>query len=145
MLNLPKGAGHLIPGHSQHRRDSHIEDGGVGRLGTHPITLRLAAEHTDAPAEGLQAVTSVAAPIDLALCSRALEQWRNRIYQFYFLRGLMAEAHGLARALGEAPVGLPREMTVWFAFPSTGRYLRISMATSRRAFLHSHGTNSRHV
>ncbi len=89
------------------------------------ITLKLAAEHTDAPVEGLRAVASVAAPIDLALCSRALEQWRNRIYQFYFVRGLMAEAHGLARALGEPPVPFPREMTVWkfddhFTAPRSG-------------------------
>lgn len=54
------------------------------------LVLKLAGEWgTEAPLE-IKAVTAVSPIIDLSISSRALHDWRNRIYEYRFLRALHA-------------------------------------------------------
>jgi predicted alpha/beta-fold hydrolase len=55
------------------------------------LVLKLAGEAADRPVPGLNRVFSLNPPIDLERCAALLAKRRNRLYERYFLRELLAE------------------------------------------------------
>jgi predicted alpha/beta-fold hydrolase len=78
------------------------------------LTLKLAAEASEAPVEGLDCVLAANPPIDLAACCRAIRRPQNRIYDRNFVRQLRFEVARLHAAFPDlGPVRLPKGLTVY--------------------------------
>src|SRR3954449_9692988 len=78
------------------------------------LTLKLAAEGSGRPLEGLDCVIAATPPIDLAACARAMQRRENRIYDWNFVRWLRVQVDRLHRRfpdLGEP--GLDRVRSVY--------------------------------
>ena len=65
------------------------------------LVLKLAAEATDQPVEGLDCVVAANPPLDLHACCQRIQERPNRIYDRAFLRGLRAEVARLHSAFPE--------------------------------------------
>jgi predicted alpha/beta-fold hydrolase len=77
------------------------------------IALKLAGEAADDPVPGLARVAALGPPIDLGRCAALLAQPRNRLYETYFLRDLIAEARQRQRHFPDLPpLRFPRRMTM---------------------------------
>jgi predicted alpha/beta-fold hydrolase len=77
------------------------------------IALKLAGEAADTPLANLAAVAAVSPPIDLEQCAAILAKPRNRLYELYYLRGLMAQVRQRQAVFPEdARVQFPRRMTM---------------------------------
>jgi uncharacterized protein len=77
------------------------------------IALKLAGEAADHPVPGLDRVAALAPPIDLELCAGKLTRPRNRFYESFFLRELIANAHKRQEFFPDLPpLRLPRRMTM---------------------------------
>ena len=63
------------------------------------LTLKLAGDYGANPPKELRAVCAVSPTMDLAVCVEALEQKRNAIYQWHFVRNLKRRMRRKARAL----------------------------------------------
>jgi predicted alpha/beta-fold hydrolase len=69
------------------------------------LALKLAGEYGETPPAALQAVCAVSPTIDLARCVEALEQPRNWIYQWHFVRSLKRRMRRKARLFpGRFPI-----------------------------------------
>jgi predicted alpha/beta-fold hydrolase len=78
------------------------------------LVLKLAAEATGSPVQGLDCVLASNPPLDLARCCRSMAAGRNRLYNRNFVRGLRTGVQRLHRAfpdLGPAELGTVRD--VW--------------------------------
>jgi len=77
------------------------------------VALKLAGEAAADPVPGLERVAAVGPPIDLDRCVALLERRGNRIYERYFLRGLVAQFRQRRRHFPDLPpVILPRRLTL---------------------------------
>lgn len=77
------------------------------------LVLKLAGEDGDAPTPGLDSVIAVSAPIDLDACATLIGQPRNRMYDSYFVRRLVADANERQRFFPDLPpLGFPQRLTV---------------------------------
>jgi uncharacterized protein len=77
------------------------------------VVLKLAGEAATRPVSNLERVLAVAPPIDLEGCAALLAQPRNRFYDRYFARGLVAQVRRQQRFFPDlARVPFPRRMTV---------------------------------
>jgi predicted alpha/beta-fold hydrolase len=77
------------------------------------IVLKLAAEAAAEPLPGLARVAAVAPPIDLEGCAAVLAVRRNRFYEKFFLRGLLAQARQQRRYFPDLPrPRFPRRLTL---------------------------------
>ncbi len=77
------------------------------------VALKLAGEAADRPLPGLARVAAVGPPIDLKRCSDLLAQRRNRFYEKFFLRDLVAAARKRQRLFPDLPpLHLPRPFTL---------------------------------
>jgi len=77
------------------------------------IALKLAGEAANHPVPGLERVVALAPPIDLERCAGLLTQSRNRFYENYFLRDLIADAYKRQEFFPDLPpLRLPRRMTM---------------------------------
>lgn len=77
------------------------------------IVLKLAGEAAAAPVPGLARVAAVAPPIDLVRSSELISRPRNRGYELYFLRDLVALINERQRCFPDAPpVRFPRRLTL---------------------------------
>jgi predicted alpha/beta-fold hydrolase len=77
------------------------------------VVLKLAGEVSDHPVPSLERVVAVAPPIDLERSVALLSQPRNRLYEHYFLRGLLHDARRRRWYFpGEPAVRFPRRMTI---------------------------------
>lgn len=72
------------------------------------LTLKLAAEVAERELDGLDCVIAANPPIDLAACAQAMQRPENRIYDWNFVRWLLAQVDRLHRRfpeLGEPALG----------------------------------------
>jgi predicted alpha/beta-fold hydrolase len=77
------------------------------------IVLKLAGEAAAHPVEGLERVAALAPPIDFERCAALLASPRNRIYEQYFVRGLIRQVRERQRLFPEeASIQFPRRMTM---------------------------------
>lgn len=77
------------------------------------IVLKMAGEDGERPTARLDSVIGVSAPIDLMACSRLIGQPRNRIYDWYFVRRLLATVRELHRFFPDLPpIDLPPRLTL---------------------------------
>jgi predicted alpha/beta-fold hydrolase len=77
------------------------------------IALKLAGEAANRPVPGLERVGAMGPPIDLGRCAALLGLPSNRLYENYFLRGLIAEARQRQRYFPDLPpLRFPRRMTM---------------------------------
>jgi predicted alpha/beta-fold hydrolase len=77
------------------------------------IVLKMAGEDGERPSGRLDSLISVSAPIDLTECSRLIGQPRNRIYDWYFVRRLLATVRELHRFFPDLPpLDLPPRLTL---------------------------------
>jgi predicted alpha/beta-fold hydrolase len=77
------------------------------------IALKLAGEAADGPVPGLARVAALGPPIDLGRCAALLAQPRNRLYETFFLRDLIAQARQRQRHFPDLPpLRFPRRMTM---------------------------------
>ena len=77
------------------------------------MVLKLAGEAADRPVPGLARVAALAPPIDLELCAARVGHPRNRFYETFFLRELIADARARQRFFPDLPpLSFPRRMTV---------------------------------
>jgi predicted alpha/beta-fold hydrolase len=77
------------------------------------IVLKLAGESKDRPLSGLARVAALAPPIDLEACAALLAQPRNRFYESFFVRGLLAQAHRQRRFFPDLALPrFPRRLTL---------------------------------
>lgn len=79
------------------------------------MALKLAGEWGEAPPAHVRGVCAVSAPIRLDLCSRRIGEWRNRVYEFRFLRELRATLALKKRLMPEifAAVDGARAASIW--------------------------------
>src|SRR5205807_3041712 len=76
------------------------------------IVLKLAGEAAADPVPGLTRVAAVAPPIDLVRASELISRPRNRGYELYFLRDLLALVNERRRCFPDVPpVQFPRRLT----------------------------------
>lgn len=77
------------------------------------LVLKLAAEASVTPLNGLDCVLAANPPIDLAACCRAIQSPGNRVYDRSFVRRLRADTARLhARFPDLGPANLPRVLTL---------------------------------
>jgi predicted alpha/beta-fold hydrolase len=77
------------------------------------LVLKLAGEAAGRPIPGLEAVAAVAPPIDLVSSAAMLARPRNRLYNQYFVRGLLAQVRRQQRFFPDVRrVRFPRPMTL---------------------------------
>jgi predicted alpha/beta-fold hydrolase len=77
------------------------------------VVLKLAGEAADRPVPGLARVAALAPPIDLERCAARLALPRNRFYEAFFLRELIADARARQRHFPDLPpLPFPRRMTL---------------------------------
>jgi predicted alpha/beta-fold hydrolase len=77
------------------------------------IALKLAGEAADQPVPGLAGVAALGPPIDLERCAALLARPRNRLYESFFVRDLLAEARQRQRYFPDLPpLRLPRRLTL---------------------------------
>jgi predicted alpha/beta-fold hydrolase len=77
------------------------------------LALKLAGEAAERPVPGLDRVAAIGPPIDLVRCAVLLAQRRNRIYDSFFVRGLVAEARQRQRYFPDLPpLRLPPRLTL---------------------------------
>jgi hypothetical protein len=77
------------------------------------IVLKLAGEAKDRPVPGLARVAAVNPPIDLVRASDELGQPRNRLYEYHFVRGLVALVRQRARHFpDEHEVQFPKRLSL---------------------------------
>jgi predicted alpha/beta-fold hydrolase len=77
------------------------------------VALKLAGEAADHPVAGLARVAALGPPIDLVRCAALLAQPRNRFYETFFLRPLIAAARARQRRFPDLPpLRLPRPLTL---------------------------------
>jgi predicted alpha/beta-fold hydrolase len=77
------------------------------------LALKLAGEAADDPVPGLDRVVALSPPIDFARCAALLAQPRNRLYERYYLRHLLAQLRLRGRYFpAEPPIVFPRRMTM---------------------------------
>jgi predicted alpha/beta-fold hydrolase len=78
------------------------------------LVLKLAAEASETPLDGLDCVLAANPPIDLAACCRAIQRPANRVYDRSFVRQLRNEVARLHAAFPDlAPVSLPKVLTLY--------------------------------
>jgi predicted alpha/beta-fold hydrolase len=77
------------------------------------IVLKLGGEAADHPVPGLARIIALAPPVDLERCCALLSQPKNRLYELFFLRDLIAQARQRQRHFPDLPpVKFPRHMTM---------------------------------
>jgi predicted alpha/beta-fold hydrolase len=77
------------------------------------IALKLAGEAANRPVPGLERVGALGPPIDLGRCAALIGLPRNRLYENYFVRGLIVEARQRRRYFPDLPpLRFPRRMTM---------------------------------
>jgi uncharacterized protein len=77
------------------------------------IVLKLAGESVTDPVPNLEKVAAVSPPVDLEKCAAILAQWRNRFYEQYYVRGLLAQVRQRQAIFpDDAAVRFPRRMTM---------------------------------
>jgi predicted alpha/beta-fold hydrolase len=77
------------------------------------IVLKLAGEARDLPLPGLIRVAAVGPPIDLEACAALLALPRNRFYERFFVRGLVAQVRRHRRFFPDLPLPrFPRQLTM---------------------------------
>lgn len=77
------------------------------------LALKLAGEAADVPVSGLERIVALSPPIDFARCAALLAQPRNRLYERYYLRHLLAQLRQRERLFPALPaVAFPRRMTM---------------------------------
>jgi predicted alpha/beta-fold hydrolase len=77
------------------------------------VALKLAGEAAADPVPGLERVAAVGPPIDLERCIGLLERPRNRLYERYYLHGLVRQVRQRRRFFPDLrPVRLPRRLTL---------------------------------
>lgn len=77
------------------------------------IVIKMAGEDGDHPAGRLDRLIGVSAPIDLNACSRLIEQPGNRVYDWYFVRRLLADVRERQRFFPDLPpLQLPPRLTL---------------------------------
>jgi predicted alpha/beta-fold hydrolase len=67
------------------------------------LALKLAGEAADDPVPGLDRVVALSPPIDFIRCAALLAQPRNRFYECYYLRHLLAQLRRRQRHFPAAP------------------------------------------
>ncbi len=78
------------------------------------LALKMAAEASDQPLEGLDCVVAANPPLDLKACCRMIQQPWNRLYDRNFLRNLRAEVTRLHRAFPDLePIDLSRARSLY--------------------------------
>lgn len=78
------------------------------------LVLKLSAEATDAPLDGLNCVLAANPPIDLAASCRQMQRPSNRIYDRNFVRQLRLDVARLHSAFPDmGGVSLPKAMTLY--------------------------------
>jgi predicted alpha/beta-fold hydrolase len=77
------------------------------------VALKLAGEVNEHPVPNLAHVAAIAPPVDLAACLDLLNQPRNRIYEWHFVRELVMEAGRRARLFPDPPLpSFPRRTSL---------------------------------
>jgi uncharacterized protein len=77
------------------------------------IVLKLAGEATERSVDGLERVAALAPPADFERCAALLALPRNRLYEQYFVRGLLQQVGQRQRFFPEeAAIRFPRRMTM---------------------------------
>jgi predicted alpha/beta-fold hydrolase len=77
------------------------------------IALKMAGEAADRPLPALAAVAALSPPIDLERCAELIGLPRNRLYERYFLKGLMAAVRRRQQLFPEEKViRFPRRLTM---------------------------------
>ncbi len=77
------------------------------------IVLKLGGEAVDHPIPGLTRIIAMAPPIDLERCAALLSLPKNRLYENYFLRDLIAQAQQRQSRFPDLPpLSFPRRMTM---------------------------------
>jgi predicted alpha/beta-fold hydrolase len=77
------------------------------------ISLKLAGEAADNPVPGLARVAAMSPPIDLMRCVALISERRNRMYENFFLRDLVAEAHKRQLCFPDSPpLNFPKQLTI---------------------------------
>jgi predicted alpha/beta-fold hydrolase len=84
------------------------------------LALKLAAESTEDPVEGLDCVLAANPPIDLLTCSTAMQRPENRFYDWNFVRWLRMEVSRLHRLFPE--LGRPELNRVHSLYDFDDRY-----------------------
>jgi predicted alpha/beta-fold hydrolase len=75
--------------------------------------LKLAGEAAERPVPGLSRVGALAPPIDLERCAALMSRPQNRLYDSYFVRELIQEAHLRQHHFPDLPpLRFPRRMTI---------------------------------
>jgi predicted alpha/beta-fold hydrolase len=77
------------------------------------LALKMAGEAADRPVPGLDRVVAMSPPIHFARCAALLARPRNRFYERYYLRHLLAQVRQRQRLVPNGqPVRFPRRMTM---------------------------------
>jgi uncharacterized protein len=77
------------------------------------IVLKLAGESASRPVEGLERVAALAPPIDFERCAALLASPRNRVYEQFFVRGLIQQVRLRQRLFPEdAAIQFPARMSM---------------------------------
>lgn len=77
------------------------------------LALKLAAEAADHPVPALDGIVALSPPIDFGRCAVLLAQRRNRLYEHYYLRHLLAQVRQRERLFPDVPpMRFPRRMTM---------------------------------
>jgi predicted alpha/beta-fold hydrolase len=78
------------------------------------LVLKLAAEASKRPLDGLDAVVAANPPVDLAACCRHMQRPENRLYDRHFVRMLRKQATRLHQAFPDlGPVRVPPGATLY--------------------------------
>ena len=77
------------------------------------LVLKLGGEAADRPVPGLTRIGALAPPIDLESCAALIARPPNRLYDSYFVRELIQEAHLRQHHFPDLPpLRFPRRMTI---------------------------------
>src|SRR5262249_27232088 len=77
------------------------------------IALKLAGEAAAEPVPGLERVAALAPPIDLEGSAAIIAKPRNRLYEQYYVRNLLGQAHQVQRNFPDLPrLRFPRHTTL---------------------------------
>jgi predicted alpha/beta-fold hydrolase len=77
------------------------------------IALKMAGEAGDSPLANLQRLAAVSPPIDMARSAELLALRRNRLYERYYVRGLVRQVRQRQGLVHDEPaVSFPRRMTL---------------------------------